>query len=78
VLCFFFQLRSLHISKDVSHDFNDLVLNVECQIPMTSFQGKQWVVSYGHYRIVGDSFTHNFQEIILTLGTTGSVVKIVK
>jgi hypothetical protein len=45
---------------------------------MTSFQGKQWVVSYGHYRIVGDSFTHNFQEIILTLGTTGSVVKIVK
>jgi hypothetical protein len=37
---FLFQLGSLHISKDVLYDFNNLVLNLLCQIPMTSFQGK--------------------------------------
>jgi hypothetical protein len=57
---FLFQLRSLHISKDVSYDYNNLVLNSMYQIPMTSSQGRQWVVGCGHYCIIGDSLTHNF------------------
>jgi hypothetical protein len=43
-----------------------------------SSQGCQWVVGFGCYCIVGYSLTHNFQNIILTLGTIGYVVKIVK
>jgi Na+/H+ antiporter NhaA len=35
---FSFQLGSLHISKDVSYDSNNLVLNLVYQIPLTSFQ----------------------------------------
>jgi hypothetical protein len=33
---FSFQLGFLHISKDVSYDYNNLVLNLMYQIPMTS------------------------------------------
>jgi hypothetical protein len=43
-----------------------------------SFQKHRWVVGFGCYCIVGDSLIHNFQNIILTLGTIGYVVKIVK
>jgi len=43
-----------------------------------SFQKCQWVVAFGCYCIVGDSLIHNCQDIILTLGTIGYVVKIVK
>jgi len=43
-----------------------------------SFQGCQWAVGFGHYCIVGDSLTYNFQDTILTLGIIGFVVKIVK
>jgi len=48
------------------------------QIFTTSFQGRWWVVACGCYHIVGNNLIHNFQETILTLGTTGSMVKIVK
>jgi len=43
-----------------------------------SFQKHRWVVGFGCYCIVGDSLIHNFQNIILTLGTISYVVKIVK
>jgi len=36
------------------------------------------VVGCGHYYIIGDNLTHNFQETILTLKTIGFVVKIMK
>jgi hypothetical protein len=36
------------------------------------------VVGCGHYRIVGDSLAHNYQETILTTRTTSFVVKNVK
>jgi hypothetical protein len=75
---FLFQLGSLHISKDALYDSNNLVLNSVYQIPMTSSQGRQWVVDCGCYHIVGDSLTHNSQETILTPKIIGSVVKIVK
>jgi hypothetical protein len=45
---------------------------------MTSSQGRQWVVGCGYYPIVGDSLVHNYQETILMVGITGSLVKIVK
>jgi hypothetical protein len=45
---------------------------------MTSSQGRQWVVGYGYYRIVGDNLVHNSQETILTIGIAGSMVKIMK
>jgi len=74
---FLFQLRSLYISKDGSYDYNNLVLSLVYQIPMTSSQRRYWVVGCGHYHIVSNSFTHNSQEIILTPRTM-YVVKIVK
>ncbi len=37
---FLFQLGSLDISKDVSYDSNELVLNSKYQVRMTSFQGR--------------------------------------
>jgi hypothetical protein len=46
---FSFQLGSLHISKDVSYDFNNLVLNLLYKIPTTSSKGRQWVVGCGRY-----------------------------
>ncbi len=45
---------------------------------MTSSQGRQWLVGYGHYRIIGDSVIHNSQEIILMPRTIGFMVKILK
>jgi hypothetical protein len=75
---FSFQLRSFHISKDVVYDSNNLVLNLVYQIPMTSSQGKQWVVGCGRCCIVGDSLPHNSQETILTPRTIGSMIKIAK
>ncbi len=75
---FSFQPSSLHISKDVSYDFNNFVSSFLYQIPMTSLQGRQWVVDYGYYRIVGDNLVHDSQEIILTIGIAGFVVEIMK
>jgi hypothetical protein len=45
---------------------------------MTSYQGKQWLVGCGRYRIIGDSLILNSQEIILMPRTIGSMVKILK
>jgi hypothetical protein len=45
---------------------------------MTSSQGRQWVVGFNHYRIVGDSLIHNSQETMLMSRTIGFVIKIVK
>jgi hypothetical protein len=65
---FAFQLGFLHISKDVSNDFNNFLASSLYQILMTSSHGKQWVVGWGHYHIVGDSLAHNYQETVLTVG----------
>jgi hypothetical protein len=56
---FVFQPSSLHISKDISYDFNNFVSSSLYQISTTSFQGRQWVVSFGCYCVVGDNLTHN-------------------
>jgi hypothetical protein len=74
---FIFQLGSLHISKDVLYDFNNLVSSSFYQISTTS-QGHEWVVGYGRYRIVGDNLNHNYQDTILTLRIASFVVKIIK
>jgi hypothetical protein len=39
-IMFTFQLGSLHISKDVLYDFNNLVLSLLYQIPTMSSQGR--------------------------------------
>lgn len=44
------------------------------KIPTTTTQGKQWVVSFRWYKVVGDNMLNHSQETILTLRTT-SVVK---
>jgi hypothetical protein len=75
---FAFQPSSLHISKDVSYDYINFVSSSLYQIPMTSLQGRQWVVGCGHCRIVDDSLAHNYQETSLITRTTGSVVKTMK
>ncbi len=36
------------------------------------------MISYGYYRIVGDSLVHDSQETILMAGTAGFVVKTMK
>jgi hypothetical protein len=66
---FMFQPRSLHISKDVLYDSNNFTSSFLYQNPMTSLQRRQWVVGCGHYRIVGDSLVHNYQETILMART---------
>ncbi len=48
------------------------------QISTTSSQGRHRVVGFGRYCIIGDSLNHNFQDTILTPGTIGFIVKIVK
>lgn len=45
------------------------------KIPTTTTQGKQWVVSFRWYKVVGDNMPNHFQETILTLRTTTSMVK---
>jgi hypothetical protein len=47
------------------------------QISSTSFEGHQWVVGFGRYCIIGNSLSHNFQDIILTPRTIGFIIKIV-
>jgi hypothetical protein len=44
---FSFQLGSLHISKDVSYDSNNFIVNSVYLIPMTSLRGRWWVVGVG-------------------------------
>jgi len=61
---FAFQPYFLHISKGILYDYNNFVSSSLYQIPTTSLQGRQWVVNYGHYCIVGDSLAHNYQETI--------------
>ncbi len=46
------------------------------QISITPIQGQEWVVSSGHYRVVGANVFTHFEETILMLKTTSSVVKI--
>jgi hypothetical protein len=77
-IMFVFQPCSSHIFKDVLYEYNNFVSSSLYQIPMTSSQGKQWVVGCGHYRIVGDSLVHNSQETILTVGIASYVVKTMK
>jgi hypothetical protein len=64
-IMFAFQASSLHISKNVSYDYNNFVSSSLYHIPMSSLQGRQWVVGCGCYRIVGDSLAHDFQETSL-------------
>jgi hypothetical protein len=73
---FTFQPCSLHISKDVSYDYNIFFSSSLYHIPTTSSQGRQWVVRCGCYRIVGDSLVHNSWEIIFIIGIIGSIIKI--
>ncbi len=77
-IMFIFQPCSLHISKDVLYDSNNLVSSLLYQIPTTSSQGHQWDLSYDQYRIIGDSLIHNSQDTILMPGIACFVVKIVK
>jgi len=58
-IMFVFQPSSLRISKGVSYDFDNFVSSLLYHIPTTSFQGRQWVVNYGHYCVVADNLTHN-------------------
>jgi len=71
---FEFQLGSLQISKDVAYH-NNICSNSVYKIPTTTTQGKQWVVSFRWYRVVGDNMPNHSQETILTPRTITYVVK---
>ncbi len=75
---FGFQPSSLHISKNILYDSNNFFSSWLYHICTTSFQGRQWVVGFSYYYIMGDNLIHNFQKTILMLGITSSMVKIVK
>jgi len=75
---FTFHLGSLHISKDISYDYDNFVSSFQYLIPTTLSQGRQWIVGFSCYRIVGDNLTHNLQETMLTPGTSSFVIKIMK
>jgi hypothetical protein len=76
-IMFVFQPSFLHISKGISYDSNNFVSSLLYHIPTTSFLGRQWVVVFSRYCVVGDSLIHNYQETIL-MPITSYVVKIVK
>jgi hypothetical protein len=46
------------------------------QISIAPIQGQEWVVSSGRYRVVGANVFTHFEETILMLRTTSSMVKI--
>ncbi len=62
---FDFQLRSLHIFKDVAYDANNSVSISVYQMPVITVQGQEWVVSSRCYK-VGDNISVHSQETILT------------
>jgi hypothetical protein len=51
------------------------VSNSVYKIPNTTTQGKQWVVNFRWYRVIGNNMPNHSQETILTLRTITFVVK---
>ncbi len=65
----------LHISKDVTYDANKKVSSLMYQMPTIIAQGKQWVVNFWWYRVVGDNVLTHSQDTILMPRTVASMVK---
>jgi hypothetical protein len=78
ILCvmFEFQLGSLHIFKDVTYYAKKIYVSSSVyKVPTTTTQGKQWVVSFRWYKVIGDNMPNHYQETILTLIIVTYVVK---
>lgn len=69
-----FQLGSLHISKDVTYDENN-VTSSKYNVPTFGMHGKVWFVDVGSYKIIHDNLPKISQKTMLTLRTTMYVVK---
>ncbi len=70
-----FQLSSLHISKDVTYDENN-VTSSKYNVPTFGVHGKVWFVDVGLYRIIHNNLPKHSQKTIVTLRTTMYVVKV--
>jgi hypothetical protein len=68
-----FQLGSLHISKDVNYDENN-VTSSKYNVPTFGMHGKVWFVNVGSHRIIHDNLPKFSQETIVTLKTTMYVI----
>jgi hypothetical protein len=78
VLCamFAFHWRYAHIFKDVSYKDNNIILSFVYQVSNVNLGRMFWTITNGKYRIVGKNVLNNFQDIVVTLGTTTSVANI--
>jgi hypothetical protein len=56
-----FQLKSLHISKDVIYDENN-VTSSKCNVPTFGVHGKVWFVDVGSYIIIHDNLPKNHKR----------------
>lgn len=66
---------SLHISKDVAYDANN-VSSSSYLFFISTIEGTQWVVTPNYHKIVGDNKANNLKEIILMFGMTTSIVNV--
>jgi hypothetical protein len=64
LVCFGFQLSSLHIFKDVAYNVNNNISSSVYQMPHTT-QGKHWVVSSTQYKVVGNNVPIHLHKTIL-------------
>ncbi len=67
----------MHVSKDDSYAENNIVLSFIYQIPDVNSERMFWMVTNGRYWIVCKHALNNSYDIVLTSGTTTSMVNIV-
>jgi hypothetical protein len=79
VICamFAFQQGYLHVSKDVSYGDDNIIFNCVYYISNVNHKRMFWIITNNKYQIVGENVFNNFQDIVLTLGTTTSVANII-
>jgi hypothetical protein len=66
---------SLHVSKDVTYDINNVSSSLYLFF-ISIIKRIKWVVTLNCYKIVGDNKANTLKEIILILEMTTSVVNV--
>lgn len=66
----------MHVSKDVSYKDDNIIFNYVYYILNVNHRGIFCIVTNNKYQIIGKNVFNNFQDIVLTPGTTTSMVNI--
>jgi hypothetical protein len=73
---FVFRRGFVHVSEDVSYVEDNIVLSFIYQVLDVNFTRMFWIIINGKYQIINDHALNNFQDIVLTLGTSALVANI--